>query len=156
MLVSHAYNPFEPGISVSFSGCSNSDIILGTTAISNIDWIFGFGANPGGSTNAIDTIQYESGAQGSRTITLIVNGVPYSFANYITLNTDFSPPEIVASDTIVCSGDPMLLSSTGNAATFSWSIPGGSITTSSVQNPGTVTFNTTGTYLITLTTTSCC
>jgi len=156
LLISSAYNPFEPIISVSFSGCSNNDIVFGTTAIGNIDWVFGFGANPVGSNNAIDTIQYDSGAQGPRTITLIVDGVPYSFANYITLNTDFFPPEIIASDTIICSGDIMSLSSTGTADTHSWSIPGGSITTSSIQNPGPVTFNTPGIYTLSLTTTSCC
>ena len=156
MLVSNAYNSFEPVIFVSFSGCSNNNIIFNTTAIGNIDWMFGFGANPGGSNNAIDTIQYDSGAQGPRTITLIVDGVPYSFANYITLNTDFSPPEIIASDTIICNGDAMTLSSTGIAASYSWSIPGGSVTTSSVQNPGAIIFNTPGTYQISLTSTSCC
>ncbi|MBL4656693.1 MAG: PKD domain-containing protein, partial [Flavobacteriales bacterium] len=156
MLVSNAYNPFEPEVTVAFSGCSNSDIIFSTTAIGNIDWIFGFGSNPPGSSNATDTTQYGSGALGSRTITLIVDGVPYTLANFITLNEAYTPPTIVATDLVICAGDDMTLSSTGNAATYNWTINGGATPTSPDQNPGAVTFNTPGTYMITLETTSCC
>ncbi len=50
----------------------------------------------------------------------------------------------------------MTLTSIGNADTYNWSIPGGSTTSSTTQNPGAITFSTPGTYVITLTTTSCC
>ena len=156
MLVSNAYNPFEPDVTVDFSGCSNSNIVFGTTAIGNIDWIFGFGATPAGSVSATDTVQYASGALGPRTITLIVDGVPYTLANFITLNENYTPPEIVATDLVICAGDDMTLTSIGNADTYNWSIPGGSTTSSTTQNPGAITFSTPGTYVITLTTTSCC
>ncbi|HIO67024.1 MAG TPA: hypothetical protein EYN41_01705, partial [Flavobacteriales bacterium] len=156
MLVSNAYNPFEPDVTVDFSGCSNSNIVFATTAIGNIDWIFGYGATPAGSANTTDTVQYASGALGPRTITLIVDGIPYTLANFITLNENYTPPEIVATDLVICAGDDMTLTSTGNADTYSWSIPGGSTTSSTLQNPGAITFSTPGTYVITLTTTSCC
>ncbi|MBL4577189.1 MAG: PKD domain-containing protein, partial [Flavobacteriales bacterium] len=156
MLVSNAYNPFEPVVTVDFSGCSNSDIIFGTTATGNIDWIFGFGANPAGSASAMDTVQYASGALGSRTITLIVDGVPYTLANFITLNVGYQPPEIEASSLVICAGDNMTLTSSGNADTYNWSITGGTPSSSTLQNPGAIPFNTPGTYLITLTTNSCC
>jgi len=156
MLVSNAYNPFEPDVTADFSGCSNSNIVLSTTAIGNIDWIFGYGATPAGSSNSTDTIQYASGALGPRTITLIVDGVPYTLANFITLNENYTPPDIVATDLVICAGDDMTLSSSGTADTYSWYIPGGSTTSSGAQNPGAITFSTPGTYVITLTTTSCC
>jgi len=156
VLFSDNYNPFEPPVTVDFSGCSNSDIVFSTTATGNIDWIFGFGANPVGSTNATDTIQYDSGALGFRTITLIVDGVPYSFANFITLTTEFTPPEITTSATTVCAGDAITIMTADTADTYSWLIPGGSITSSNLQNPGSVTFSTNGTYMISLTTTTCC
>jgi len=114
------------------------------------------GATPAGSVSATDTVQYASGALGPRTITLIVDGVPYTLANFITLNENYTPPEIVATDLVICAGDDMTLTSIGNADTYNWSIPGGSTTSSTTQNPGAITFSTPGTYVITLTTTSCC
>ena len=82
--------------------------------------------------------------------------MPFTLANFITLNENYTPPEIDASALIICAGDDMTLTSTGNADTYTWSIPGGATTSSTVQNPGAIAFNTPGTYLITLTTMSCC
>src|SRR6185437_9540768 len=39
----------------------------------------------------------------------------------------------------------------GSIATYSWITPGGSITQSSAQNPGSITFSTPGTYITSLT-----
>jgi len=156
VLLSNAYNPFEPDITVEFSGCSNTNIIFSTTAIGNINWVFGFGANPPTGSNAGDTVQYDSGTPGFRTITLIVDGTPYSYANFININENFTPPEITASATTICVSDDINFSTSATALTYNWTIPGGSITSSPQQNPGLVTFNTPGTYNITLETTSCC
>jgi len=155
-LVSNAYNQFEPDITVDFSGCSNANIFFSTTATGNINWIFGFGANPPGSAVASDTVQYDSGALGFRTITLIVDGVPYSYANYVTLNTDFTPPEIDLTALTVCAGDAINISTSATADTYAWTIPGGSITSFGGQSPGPVSFSTPGFYTIDLVTTSCC
>lgn len=153
--VTNMYNPFEPDITVSFSGCSNSTVVFSTTATGNINWIFGYGANPLTSSQASDTVEYDSGTPGFRTITLIVDGVPYSFANFINIRQDYTPPVISASDTIICSGTGLTLT-TSNALSYNWSIPGGSVTSSTSQTPGTVNFAIAGNYTVTLTTTSCC
>lgn len=156
LLISNMYNPFEPTVTASFSGCSNSDVSFTTNATGNIDWVFGVGANPSTASGAIVSVQYDSGIPGFRSITLVVDGVPYPLANFINIPTDFTPPEVKTSKDVVCVGDAVNIFTLETATTYSWSIPGGSISSSSVQTPGSVTFSSPGTVTITLTTTSCC
>lgn len=149
------YNQFEPEISVEYFGCTNSNVRVQTNATGVINWIFGFGAEPQNSTNQIDTVQY-SGLLGSRNLTLIVDGVPYFYANYILVEEDFEPPVIDATRNTICVGESTDLSTTFIGDTYQWTIPGGSVTSSTSQNPGTVTFSTAGDYIVELITTSCC
>lgn len=149
------YNPWEPEIRVEYFGCTNSNVRVETDATGVINWIFGFGAEPGNSTEQVDTVQY-SGQLGSRNLTLIVDGVPYFYANYLLIEKDFEPPVIDASRTTVCAGESVDLSTTFDGDTYDWTIPGGSITSSTDQNPGTVSFANPGEYVVELLTTSCC
>jgi PKD repeat protein len=149
------YNPWEPEISVEYFGCTNSDVSVTTNATGNITWIFGFGASPQNSTSSNDTVQY-SGLLGSRNLTLIVDGVPYFYANYILVEEPFDPPIIDASRNTICAGESTVLSTTFDGLSYDWTIPGGSITASSDQNPGEVTFAQPGDYILELIVTSCC
>lgn len=149
------YNQFEPEVRVEYFGCTNSNVVVETNATGIINWIFGFGAEPANSTLALDTVQY-TGLLGSRNLTLIVDGVPYFYANYLLIEEDFTPPEIDASRNTICAGESTDLSTTFIGDTYSWTIPGGSITSSTDQNPGSVTFSTPGEYVLELVTTSCC
>ena len=149
------YNPWEPEVRVEYFGCTNSNIRVETDATGVINWIFGFGAEPQNSTEQIDTVQY-SGQLGSRNLTLIVDGVPYFYANYLLIEEDFVPPVVDATRTTICAGESTDLSTTFVGDTYEWTIPGGSITTTTDQNPGTVTFATPGDYVVELITTSCC
>ncbi len=156
IMLSNMYNPFEPTVTAAFSGCSNSDVTFTTTATGNVDWVFGFGATPTTASGTNVTVQYASGMPGFRSITLIVDGVPYPLANYINIPTDFPPPQITSSKIVSCIGDAVNILTTGTAASYNWSIPGGSIASSAVQSPGNVTFASAGTHTVVLTTTSCC
>jgi PKD repeat protein len=149
------YNPWEPEIRVEYFGCTNSNVRIETDATGVINWIFGFGAEPQNSTEQIDTIQY-SGLLGSRNLTLIVDGVPYFYANYLLIEEEFEAPVIDATSTTICVGESTGLSTTFIGDTYDWNIPGGSITTSTDQNPGTVIFATAGDYIVELVATSCC
>ncbi len=149
------YNQFEPDISVEYFGCTNSNVRVQTNATGVINWIFGYGAEPQNSTTQIDTVQY-SGLLGSRNLTLIVDGVPYFYANYILVEEDFDPPVIDASRNTICVGESTDLSTTFIGDTYQWTIPGGSTTSSTSQNPGTITFSSAGDYVVELITTSCC
>lgn len=149
------YNPWEPEIHVEYFGCTNSNVRVQTNATGVINWIFGFGAEPQNSTEQIDTVQY-TGQLGSRNLTLIVDGVPYFYANYLLIEEDFDPPVIEATRTTLCVGESTDFSTTFIGDTYNWNIPGGSITTSTDQNPGSVTFDAAGEYVVELVTTSCC
>jgi len=85
-----------------------------------------------------------------------VDGVPYFYANYILIEEDFDPPVIEASRNTLCVGESTQLSTSFDALTYQWTIPGGSITSSTEQNPGEVSFSTPGDHVIELVTTSCC
>lgn len=149
------YNPWEPEVTVEYFGCTNSNVRVETNATGVINWIFGFGAEPQNSTAQVDTVQY-SGLLGSRNLTLIVDGVPYFYANYLLIEEDFEPPVIDASRNTICVGESTDLSTTFAGETYAWTIPGGSLTASTDQNPGTVTFSSPGDYVVELVTTSCC
>lgn len=149
------YNQFEPTVWVEYFGCTNSNVRVETDATGIINWIFGFGAEPQNGTDQIDTVQY-SGQLGSRNLTLIVDGVPYFYANYLLIEEEFDPPVIDATRTTLCAGESIDLSTTFVGETYAWTIPGGSTTSSTDQNPGTVSFSTPGDYIVELITTSCC
>lgn len=149
------YNPWEPEIRVEYFGCTNSNVRVETDATGVINWIFGFGAEPQNSTEQVDTVQY-SGLLGSRNLTLIVDGVPYFYANYLLIEEDFTPPVIDATRTTLCAGESTDFSTTFDGFTYEWNIPGGSITSSTEQNPGTVSFANPGDYVVELIATSCC
>jgi len=149
------YNPWEPTITVEYYGCTNSDVAVSTNATGNLTWIFGFGASPQNSTSSSETVQY-SGLLGSRNLTLIVDGVPYFYANYILVEEPFVPPVIDATRTTLCAGESTELSTTFNGLSYEWNIPGGSVGTSTDQNPGVVSFAQPGDYIVELTVTSCC
>ena len=149
------YNPFEPEIRVEYYGCTNSTVVVQTDTTGIINWIFGYGATPPGSEANNDTVEY-SGPLGFRNISLIVDGVPFFYANFVDITVDFTPPAIVATKTTFCAGQSTDLTASSTAMTYDWTIPGGSITSSSSQNPGTVSFATAGDYVVELVTTSCC
>lgn len=151
----NTYNPFEPDITIEYFGCTNSNVSISTNATGILNWIYGYGSTPAEGTTDSDTVQYD-GLLGFRNITLIVDGVPYNYANFVNLSTDFDPPVITASRTTLCAGESIDLSTTFVGLTYDWVIPGGSITSSTDQVPGTVTFPNAGDYIVKLTTTSCC
>lgn len=148
------YNQFAPTVSVTYSGCTKSDIIVNTNATGLVNWLFGFNANPPLSSEPTDTIRYTG--TGLRSITLIVDGVPYNFANFVNIDESFTQPAITASATTICVGSSVNFGTTASMQSYSWTFPGGSPSTSTAQNPGAVTFNTPGVYKVRLQATNCC
>jgi hypothetical protein len=82
-------------------------------------------------------------------------GVP-SKAMFIQLSTHTTTPPVgvissPASDVTIAAGATVNFATTTSAAQYSWVFPGGSPATSSLQNPGNVTFSTEGSYVASLT-----
>jgi PKD repeat protein len=147
-------NPGEPPIFVNQFGCTNSDVIISTTAQGVLNWLFDYASVPSFGNAASDTVSYF--VPGFRSLTLLADGVPYRYSNFVTIRDPYTPPAISASAEIICAGSSITFSTQPVAQTYQWTFPGGSIASSNVQNPPTVTFNTPGTYQIQLLTTSCC
>ncbi|MFZ5552219.1 MAG: PKD domain-containing protein [Bacteroidota bacterium] len=116
-------------------------------------WAFA-GASPGTST-ATNPSGICYSAVGTFTVTLTVTN-PYGTdvaTQNITVTTCTSPPvaNFSPSATTICVGDQVNFTdlSTNGPTSWSWSFPGGTPATSTSQNP-TITYNTPGTYSVTL------
>src|SRR5678816_555996 len=82
-------------------------------------------------------------------------GVP-SVAQFIQLSPySTTPPSGTitspTSDITIAAGSTVSFSTSSSAAKYSWVFPGGAPRTSTLQHPGNVVFNTTGTYVASLT-----
>lgn len=147
-------NPAEPMITIDYFGCTNSDVLFTTNATGVLNWIFDYASTPAGSSLSSQNVQY--GLPGLRSITLLVDGVPYRYSNFVTIRDFYTPPVITSNITTVCAGDNIQFGTAASALSYSWNFQGGSVTSSAAQNPPAITFSTPGNYTITLTTTSCC
>jgi len=147
-------NPAEPPIFINYFGCTNSDVIVNTSATGVLNWLFDYASTPSSGSADVDTVSYF--LPGFRSLTLLVDGVPFRYSNFVTIKDAYTPPTIVSNKETICVGSNITFTTQPVAQTYQWSFPGGSTTSSSVQNPPAITFNTAGDYEILLTTTSCC
>jgi PKD repeat protein len=120
-------------------------------------WTFE-GGTPATSTEQNPVVIYNT--PGTYNVTLEASNINGSDTetkvDYITVTT-LQPPvaDFTASDTNISEGDSITFtdSSTNNPTSWSWSFPGGTPSSSTEQNP-TITYNTEGTYNVTLTATN--
>ena len=158
-VVSNNYNPAEPDITVATNGCANKDIDIDvTTTAGVINWFLG-GTNPSAQGTAVTT-RYAT--EGFKTISVFTDGIPSSLTNFIYLNRPFDQPEILSDGSAanarsLCVGESLDFTTNSSASTYTWTFNGGTPASASTQNPGTVTFNTAGTYIVSLQlSTDCC
>jgi PKD repeat protein len=119
------------------------------------DWVFD-GGTPGTSTQQNPTITYNTA--GTYTVTLTATNAfgsdTETKVDYITVQPAGQPPvaEFTASATTIYEGENVTFTdqSTNNPDTWDWTFAGGTPGTSTQQNP-TITYNTAGTYTVTLT-----
>lgn len=151
--------PVEPQVSLRTTGCTWSDITFETNATGLINWYFDGGSIPLTAEGQTATIQYST--LGLHTITLLVNGVPYIFTDFANIITDGTPflPTINSNADSICPGDNASFSSSYNALNYKWDFGGGA-TPNTLNGPNfqtaNATFNSEGTYYVTLQTTSAC
>jgi PKD repeat protein len=124
-------------------------------------WSWSFpGGTPSTSTQQNPTITYNVAGTYNATLTA-TNGIGSTNTkvrnNYITVIPNGAAPvaNFVASTTSVAISNTVTFTdqSAGNPTSWSWSFPGGSPSTSTLQNP-VVTYGTIGTYNVSLTATS--
>ncbi len=143
---------------VSFTNTST-----GPASFTNCSWSFG----DGGQNNTSCNPTYAYTLPGSYSITLQVTDANGCGANVVkgTVNVSAPPTVIISSNplaltsctapfTAAFSGSNCVTGSpTGGGLTYNWTFQGGSPASSTQQTPGNVTFNTPGSYNVTLTVT---
>ncbi len=128
-----------------------------TNSPTSWSWTF-TGGTPSSSTAQNPTVTYNTA--GTYTVTLVATNAAGSDSEtktgYIVVNAPQLPvADFTASPTTVEEGSTVQFTdqTTNTPLSWSWSFPGGTPSTSTAQNP-TVTYNTVGTYNVTLTATN--
>ncbi|MFH1320335.1 MAG: PKD domain-containing protein [Bacteroidota bacterium] len=122
-------SPVEPEIFVKSTGCTYSDIEYTTNATGIILWYFDGGTIPLSATGNSATVQYT--IMGRHSITLVVNGVPYIFTDFVGIFSDGTPylPYVQSADSVICPGDFGSFSSSYAGLAYEWTVYDNTITT---------------------------
>jgi gliding motility-associated-like protein len=148
--------PAEPQIVVCGLGCTYSEFTFSTNAFGFIQWFFDGGTEPLIATGPTATVHYTT--PGRHTVTLVVNGLPYIYSEFVGVFQDGTPfiPDILTTDTTICPGNTAQFSSSLAGLDYRWNFQGG--TPPQILGPGNQnvasTFNTTGIYWVSLQTES--
>lgn len=155
------------GISADFRGTPTTVAVGGSVAFTDLStgnptswsWTFA-GGTPATSTSQNPTVVYNTA--GTYSVTLVATNAngndTETKAGYITVTDDgpVDPETLVANFTAssynITMGDCINFTdrSSGSPISWSWTFPGAATTTSTVQNPGNICYNTPGTYNVTL------
>ena len=155
------YTLQQPIVYVNSGGCANFPIYFETSASGNLQWFFGAGSNPSSSSGAYQKVEYNS--IGSKTFTLVNNGIAYTYTNFINIlyNGTNGHPEISSTDSLLCLNDIGNYSTSTLADNYIWQVirPDGIDTFegASVIQISNYVFDTSGSYNIVLQTyDNCC
>jgi PKD repeat protein len=150
---------FTAGATTIYEG--DSITFTDTSANNPTSWAWTFnGGTPGTSSAQNPTITYNTA--GTYTVALTATNAYGSDTetktNYITVNVIVVDPPVAdftASATTINEGQSITFTdtSTNSPTSWSWSFPGGTPSTSTAQNP-TITYDSAGTYSVTLTATN--
>ena len=83
---------------------------------------FGAGSNPSSSSGAYQKVEYNS--IGSKTFTLVNNGIAYTYTNFINIlyNGTNGHPEISSTDSLLCLNDIGNYSTSTLADNYIWQV----------------------------------
>ncbi len=150
------------GQSFAYSGDNNwIDHIVpqsGSTAFTifnNLNPAYGTGVAYNGTTYKTIGVSHEFAGLTNGTFPSTRNELMHRYLDFFGLLPTDLVSNFTVNNTIGCTGNTLNFTdlSTGNPTFWSWSFPGGSPSTSTLQNP-TVTYNIAGTYNVTLTVTN--
>ena len=82
----NTYSLQQPFVFVNYSGCTDSPAEFSTTSLGSTEWFFGTGSYPPSSTANPAIMSY--GSQGLKTFTLVSNGIPYTYTEFIDIDAD--------------------------------------------------------------------
>lgn len=113
-------SPVEPQVVVCGYGCTNSEFTFSTNAFGFIQWFFDGGTEPLIATGNNATVHFTS--MGRHTVTLVVNGLPYIFNEFVGVFENGTPfvPDIITADTVICPGSTSNFSSSYAGLNYEW------------------------------------
>ncbi len=137
--------------------CEGADVnftYLGSTGNGwTYAWDFGNGSNPSTST-ALSPQGVKYTGAGNKNVTLTVTNQGCSDTAFKAVTIDFQPMASMSTTAPSCTGDTVLFTNTGTTGvtgtTYTWNFGNGSPATSSLENPGGVTFANAGVESISL------
>jgi len=115
----------------------------------------------GGTNGSSAQPQFNFQSVGVYTVNLNMTNSCGTFTDSETVTVNTSPIVDINSIANICAGGSVTPSAVTNGCNlpitnFAWSFPGGNPATSTAANPGPITYNTAGSYTITLTITNAC
>lgn len=154
----------QPFATIDNKGCTNSPITLTSTTQGTIEWYFGTGATPNYVVGETITVSFST--LGRKTFTMLVNGVAYTFTEFIDIFNDQASnainPVINSTNSTVCAGSSGDFSSSITGTSYIWKLfKDDTLLINDFSAPPagqslTIPFPFSGNYLLTLSTTSAC
>lgn len=155
------YGLSQPIVNVEFSGCTNAPVTFSTEATGTIQWFFGSGSTPNTAYGQTATASFST--PGFKTFTLVINGIAFTYTDYIDIHAEVPSltPTIQYGSLQMCAGDVAQFSSSESADNYTWQLSTSQDTVTysgpNFFNLQNITFDTAGTYQLTLfTETQCC
>ncbi len=117
-------SPIEPAVTVNYKGCTFSEVTFTTNANGFVQWFFEGGTIPLIATGNTATVFFNN--TGRKTFTLVVNGLPFVFSDFVGLTNDGTSliPQVLGND-IACPGAPNTYTSSLTGINYRWTLLGG-------------------------------
>lgn len=141
-------SPVEPQVIVCGYGCTNAEFNFSTNAFGFVQWFFDGGTVPLIATGNNVTVHYTT--PGRHTVTLVVNGLPYIFSEFVGVFENGTPfvPNIITGDTLICPGATANFSSSYLGINHSWVFNGGTPASTTGPQNASSTFANEGDYWV--------
>jgi len=151
----------QPFVSVKYGGCTDAPVEFSTSASGTVQWYFGAGSIP--SSKIGDTTIAAYITTGRKTFTMVNNGIPYTYSDFINIYSSgagLNPVIDTITSTNLCVGDVGSFISSITASDYMWFINRNS-EWDTISGPSyysmAYTFDSVGTYNIILKTVhNCC
>lgn len=117
----------QPFVSVKHGGCTDAPVEFSTAASGTVQWYFGAGSIP--SSKIGDTAIATYTTTGRKTFTLVNNGIPYTYSDFVNVYSNgagLNPVIDTITSTNLCAGDLGSFMSSITAADYFWLINRGS------------------------------
>lgn len=160
LVLQNIYGLAQPLVTITNPGCIGSPVTFEVDGSGTAQWFFGSGADPYSQTGLSAVTSYTT--QGLKTFTLVLNGVAYTYTDFLRVwqNALAPPPDIQTTTIQLCEGDGGAFTSSVASENYIWELSTDADTVlyegANLQQLNTIVFDTAQTYQLTLRTESNC